>query len=161
MRSELKLRCEHLLLYKWSSRGLFLIVTLLFYVQAARLVVESQQLSELDDPIEALFQENSVLVFVAAAELALSRGNSSLAAHLFFCSGRYDLLLALLNNKLASEMVGDSQNTYVIPTIELSIAQVAVLYDSDTPLMRHTVNGTRRHCSFMRDTLQTAKTLGS
>ena len=79
----------------------------------ARVLVDTQQLNELNTPLEELFADKVSDVFVEAAEQARIRGSSDVAAHLYFLAGRYDLLLALINRQLASDMVDGINHMYV------------------------------------------------
>lgn len=72
--------------------------------EVARVVVESQQPDQFAIRLQELFMDKASAVLVEAAEYARTRGKADMAAHLLWLADRFDLLLSLLNDQLASEM---------------------------------------------------------
>ena len=75
-------------------------------------MVESQQPDDFVTRLQELFLDKASSVLVEAAEQARTRGHCDMAAHLFWRAERFDLLLALLNDELASEMADGMDRTY-------------------------------------------------
>jgi len=83
-------------------------------LQVARVVVESQKLDDFAARLQELIPDKVSFVLVEAAEQARTRGYTDVAAHLLWRAKRFDLLLSLLNDQLASEMADGMDRMYVV-----------------------------------------------